>query len=267
MLSDRYVQPGRRRQSNVALRIGELADSSLIARRAGSTPTRCGRFAKLSCRARQRQKISPTLNAHDRRPLRWRRASTGALPAAERIELPARLRPPTAWIARSTMSCAGRWPRHGCWPIRPLTAVADGRLRVVLGDCERPLLADPVRLSDLAAALEQGARVSSIWRWRRGSGSFESMNQLLSWPPLQAGHPVTTDAKLAWLCNIRCGVLDLARSKASESDAVLRTAMPGDDSKERASPCLTFRAVADHRRATGGNRKRLLRGSTCHRRR
>jgi DNA-binding transcriptional LysR family regulator len=135
LLSDRYVNlvdDG----IDVALRIGELGDSSLIARRAGST-RRVVVGAPKYLAERGAPKTLADLKAHD-----IIRFTGGALDwgfaGGERIELPAR------YITNSVDCAIDYVMRNGglvsLLAYQSADAVAAGALRIVLSDFERPEL-------------------------------------------------------------------------------------------------------------------------------
>jgi DNA-binding transcriptional LysR family regulator len=135
LLSDRYVNlvdDG----IDVALRIGELGDSSLIARRAGST-RRVVVAAPKYLAERGAPKTLADLKAHD-----IIRFTGGALDwgfaGGERIELPAR------YITNSVDCAIDYVMRNGglvsLLAYQSADAVASGALRIVLSDFERPAL-------------------------------------------------------------------------------------------------------------------------------
>jgi DNA-binding transcriptional LysR family regulator len=135
MLSDRFVNLADD-GIDVALRIGELADSSLIVRRAGTTRrVVVGSPGYLT--ERGTPKTLADLKAHD-----VVRFVGGALDwsfaGGERVELPAR-------YFTNSVDCAIDYVVRGGGLVMLLAyqaadAVADGRLRVVLSDYERPPL-------------------------------------------------------------------------------------------------------------------------------
>jgi DNA-binding transcriptional LysR family regulator len=135
LLSDRYVNlvdDG----IDVALRIGELADSSLIARRAGTT-RRVVVGAPKYFAERGTPKTLADLKAHD-----IVRLTGGALDwsfaGGERTELPAR-------YVTNSVDCATDYVLRNGGLVSLLAyqvadAVAAGKLRIVLSDFERPAL-------------------------------------------------------------------------------------------------------------------------------
>jgi len=135
MLSDRFVNlvdDG----VDVALRIGDLADSALIARRAGAT-RRVVVAAPGYLAERGTPKTLADLKAHD-----IVRFTGGALDwsfaGGERLELPAR-------YFTNSADCAIDYVVRGgglamLLAYQAADAVAEGRLRVVLSDYERPAL-------------------------------------------------------------------------------------------------------------------------------
>jgi DNA-binding transcriptional LysR family regulator len=135
MLSDRFVNLADD-GIDVALRIGELADSSLIARRAGTT-RRVVVGSPDYLAERGTPKTLADLKAHD-----VVRFVGGALDwsfaGGERVELPAR------YFTNSVDCAIGYIVRGGglvmLLAYQAADAVADGRLRVVLSDYERPPL-------------------------------------------------------------------------------------------------------------------------------
>jgi DNA-binding transcriptional LysR family regulator len=135
LLSDRYVnlvEDG----IDVALRIGELADSSLIARRAGST-RRVVVGAPKYLTEHGTPKTLADLKAHD-----IVRFTGGAIDwsfaGGERVELPAR------YVTNSVDSAIDYVLRNGglasLLAYQAADAVAAGALRIVLSDFERPAL-------------------------------------------------------------------------------------------------------------------------------
>jgi DNA-binding transcriptional LysR family regulator len=135
MLSDRFVNLADD-GIDVALRIGELADSSLIARRAGTT-RRVVVGSPSYLAERGTPKALADLKAHD-----VVRFVGGALDwsfaGGERVELQAR-------YFTNSVDCAVDYVVRGGGLVMLLAyqaadAVADGRLRVVLSDYERPAL-------------------------------------------------------------------------------------------------------------------------------
>ena len=135
LLSDRYVNlvdDG----VDVALRIGELGDSSLIARRAGAT-RRVVVGAPNYLAARGTPKTLADLKAHD--IVRFIGGAVDwSFAGGERVELPAR------YFTNSVDSAIDYVVRNGglvsLLAYQAADAVASGALRIVLGDLERPPL-------------------------------------------------------------------------------------------------------------------------------